>query len=107
MVAREDYPDAWLWQGDVNGDGVIDIYDITAIALNYKKPASVAPECDLDGDGWISMLDLEKAERNFGLTYEVWVKQLEGRFGSMVMGTALLFLPFAFLGGEALGRRVT
>lgn len=89
-MAREDYPDAWLWQGDVNGDGLIDMRDIVLIAKNYRKPASVDPRCDLDGDGWISILDLEKVKENFGLTYEEWVKRLEARKTKAVTLTLLL-----------------
>lgn len=98
-MAREDYPEAWLWQGDVNGNGMIDMDDITIIAHNYKKPASEAPECDLDGDGWISILDLERAGRNFGLTYEVWLKQLEARRPLVtVLAISTFVVPLGIVG---------
>jgi hypothetical protein len=98
-MAREDYPIAWLLQGDVNGDGEVDMMDIRTIAKNYKKPALVAPECDLDGDGWISILDVEKASRNFGLTYKEWLKRLEARRPLAFVITLLLFgLPMGVIG---------
>jgi hypothetical protein len=107
-MAREDYPIEWLLQGDINGDGIIDSGDLGMLGLHYKQPASVAPECDLDCDGWISVLDLEKMRRNWGLTYEKWVEQLKGRLNKMVAITVVLSaIPLVFIGGETVGRRVT
>jgi hypothetical protein len=105
-MAREDYPVGWLWQGDVNGDGKIDMMDLATIARNYKKRASEAPEgCDLDGDGWISVFDVEKASRNFGLTYEMWLKRLEARRPLALAITLLVFgLPMGVIG---VGGRIT
>jgi hypothetical protein len=98
VVAREDYPDAWLRQGDVNGDGLVDMVDIATIAKYYRQPASVDPTCDLDGDGWISIFDLERAGGNFGLTYEVWLQRLQERTSSRVAVTVALMLPLTLLG---------
>lgn len=98
-MAREDYPEAWLRQGDISGDGMIDGFDVTIMASNYRKAASVKPECDLDGDGWISILDIEKAVRNFGLTYERWVKAVNERMkrGAMIIGGVAL-IPAVVIG---------
>ena len=46
-------------RGDVNGDGKINIIDLSAIALHYNQPVSVAPpRLDLNGDGRINIIDL-------------------------------------------------
>jgi hypothetical protein len=46
--------------GDLNGDGVVDRNDVNIINLYRNQPASVCPECDIDGDGKITILDARK-----------------------------------------------
>ncbi|QTA81798.1 Alpha/beta hydrolase of unknown function, DUF915 [Desulfonema limicola] len=46
--------------GDIDGDGDVDRDDTTIIQSHLNKPASVCPECDLDGDGTITILDARK-----------------------------------------------
>jgi len=46
--------------GDLDGDGDIDRDDINIIKLHLNQPASVCPECDIDGDGTITGLDARK-----------------------------------------------
>ena len=46
--------------GDLNFDGIIDRLDVAIITSNRNKPASAYPECDLDGDGKITVLDARK-----------------------------------------------
>lgn len=76
-----EYPEAWLRQGDINGDGKIDTEDLLIFARFYKRPASECPNADLDGDGWISILDLEKFTRSYQSyhTYEDWVLAVKNR----------------------------
>lgn len=98
-----EYPEAWLRQGDINADGIINIKDVVLMESFYRHPASDRPEADLDGDGWISILDMEKLQRNFGLTYEEWVKAVSERLkvGAAITGATAL-LPVVFVG--VLGR---
>jgi cysteine-rich repeat protein len=46
--------------GDLNFDGIIDRYDVAIVTANRNKLANVYPECDLDGDGKITVLDARK-----------------------------------------------
>jgi len=49
--------------GDVNGDGRVNIYDLTYFALSFKKtfPArGYNPQCDFTGDGAVNIYDLTK-----------------------------------------------
>jgi hypothetical protein len=46
--------------GDLDGDGDIDRYDVNVIKAYNNQPASVMPECDIDGDGMITVLDARK-----------------------------------------------
>jgi hypothetical protein len=52
-----------LRDGDINGDGLINDFDLTILLrkANYNQPAAKAanPECDLNGDGLINDEDLE------------------------------------------------
>jgi len=46
--------------GDLDGDGDIDRDDINVIISHRNQPASDCPECDIDGDGTITILDAIK-----------------------------------------------
>lgn len=46
--------------GDINGDGIIDRSDVNIINTYRNQPASVYPECDIDGNGTITILDSRK-----------------------------------------------
>ncbi len=46
--------------GDLTGDCIVDDNDIAVIRFNKVKPLSACPECDIDGDGRITVLDARK-----------------------------------------------
>ncbi|MCP4352354.1 MAG: hypothetical protein GY795_43400 [Desulfobacterales bacterium] len=46
--------------GDLDGDGDVDRDDVSIIQANRNMPADVCPECDIDGDGTITVLDARK-----------------------------------------------
>lgn len=55
--------------GDVNGDGIIDIYDAIAAAQAFgSNPASPNwnPAADLNGDGQVDIFDIIIIGMNFG-----------------------------------------
>ncbi len=54
---------------DVNGDGVVDLLDITYCQMFYRAAASdssAAGRCDVDGSGTVDIQDLILILRNFG-----------------------------------------
>lgn len=55
--------------GDVNGDGVIDIYDMITVARSYGATPGTPywnPDADLNGDGVIDIYDIIKLGTFFG-----------------------------------------
>jgi cysteine-rich repeat protein len=46
--------------GDLDYDGDVDMTDMNILLTYRNKPASACPECDLDGDGMITVLDGRK-----------------------------------------------
>ena len=47
-------------QGDLDNDGDIDQNDLNILLTYRNQPASACPECDIDGDGIITVLDARK-----------------------------------------------
>lgn len=52
-------PDSVL-KGDLNHDGKIDRSDVNIVMGYRNQPADVCNECDIDGDGTITVLDARK-----------------------------------------------
>jgi len=47
-------------QGDLDNDGDVDQDDLNILLTYRNQPAGVCPECDIDGDGVITVLDARK-----------------------------------------------
>jgi len=47
-------------QGDLDSDGDVDLDDLNILLTYRNQPASECPECDIDGDGVITVLDARK-----------------------------------------------
>ncbi|HEY4675099.1 MAG TPA: dockerin type I domain-containing protein [Candidatus Bathyarchaeia archaeon] len=56
------------WVLDLNGDGAIDIVDITLMAIAFEVP-NPPPWLDLNGDGEIDILEITILARAFGQVY--------------------------------------
>jgi hypothetical protein len=46
--------------GDLDSDCDVDWHDVLIILRHCFRPASVCPDCDLNGDGWITFRDVKK-----------------------------------------------
>ena len=61
-------PTVTLYGGDLNGDGVIDISDLTILGSHFE---TAAPEADINADGVVDIFDAVLIGKNFGLTAPV------------------------------------
>ncbi|MFI5240735.1 MAG: fibronectin type III domain-containing protein [Candidatus Saccharimonadia bacterium] len=52
--------------GDVNGDGAVNIIDLSILAQNYGLSGATRAQGDLNGDGVVNILDLSILATNFG-----------------------------------------
>ncbi|MBI4295233.1 MAG: hypothetical protein HY669_03600 [Chloroflexi bacterium] len=75
------YPDTtWLWdgtnwselsappaqEGDVNGDGMVDMLDLAAVAAAFNTSPPSNPAADVNNDGMVNIFDLALVSVNFG-----------------------------------------
>ena len=52
--------------GDINGDGYINILDLSTLAANYGQNGRIRSQGDLDGNGSVNILDLSILASNWG-----------------------------------------
>lgn len=62
-------------EGDINGDGVVDMQDISFVAYYFGSfngtkahPHGWNPQADINGDQKVDMIDIAIVARNFGKT---------------------------------------
>jgi hypothetical protein len=55
-------------EGDVNEDGMIDIFDLVLIAQNFGKTSGFDSRADANGDGKVDIFDLVVVAQHFGET---------------------------------------
>lgn len=59
-------PDILLRAGDVNGDGVVNLFDLVAISIRCGSQVPVGTAEDVNGDGDVDLLDLVLVSTNYG-----------------------------------------
>lgn len=59
------HPHASGQPGDVNGDGRVDVLDLSILAANYAKTSATAAQGDLNGDGRVDVFDLSILAANW------------------------------------------
>jgi hypothetical protein len=57
-------PDVTLIAGDVNGDGLIDILDLSAVGSQFGSTSPSPPEADLNADGQVDIIDIVLVAKN-------------------------------------------
>jgi hypothetical protein len=62
-------PDVLLQAGDINGDDVVNLFDLVAVSISCGAQAPVGITEDVDGDGEVSLLDLVLVSANYGASY--------------------------------------
>ena len=57
-IGAYEYASSEEIQGDISGDGVVDIEDLSLIAMDFGKTFGFNPKSDTDGDGEINIYDV-------------------------------------------------
>ncbi len=55
-----------LVEGDVNGNGCVDIFDLSTLLSNYGRTSASRGQGDLDGNGTVNVFDLSRILSNWG-----------------------------------------
>lgn len=59
-------PEIQLRAGDINGDGVVSLFDLVAVSTHYGLQVPGGTAEDVNGDGEVSLLDLVLVSTNYG-----------------------------------------
>ena len=76
---------------DVNADGVINILDLTMIAVHFNTtpPTDLTAKPDVNGDGIVNILDLTLAASHFGRRSGIPFEVTDATFDDIVLGSEL------------------
>jgi len=58
--------DIVLYAGDINGDGLVNLFDLVAVSIRYGTQASSSTPEDVNGDGNVNLFDLVLVSTNYG-----------------------------------------
>jgi hypothetical protein len=54
--------------GDVNGDDIVNIFDLVIVSQNFGQTPPTNPAADVNGDSIVNIFDLVIVSSNFGQT---------------------------------------
>jgi len=55
--------------GDLDGNGIVDVFDLVIIGKNFGNNVGSEHPADTNGDGWCGVDDLYQVANNFGIEY--------------------------------------
>ncbi|MFX3646647.1 MAG: S8 family serine peptidase [Paenibacillus sp.] len=73
----------FTYAGDINGDGVIDIYDMELVTNHYHTSDEIA---DIDQDGYVGDAEVNYITNNFGMTAKDSTKEPVLQIGNKDLG---------------------
>ena len=95
-------PTGWVHPdpGDANGDGKVDINDLTIVLTNYDKTAMAWSQGDFIGNGTVDINDLTVVLANYNTTYSASIKAVPEPSSVLLIGVAVLGLAACAAAGE-------
>ena len=76
--------------GDANGDGKVDVNDLTIVLTNFGQTGTTWSQGEFTGDGTVDVNDLTIVLSNYGTTHGAGITAVPEP-GSLAMVAALLF----------------
>jgi minor extracellular serine protease Vpr len=61
-------PTVTLLAGDINGDNIIDILDLSTVGANFNSSSPSPAAADVNGDGTVDIVDIVLVAKNFNAT---------------------------------------
>jgi hypothetical protein len=82
--------------GDANGDGMVNINDLSKVLTNYDKTGMLWADGDFSGDGTVSITDLSVVLTNYDTTYSAGGIRAVPEPASLALAAVGLLAMFAY-----------
>ncbi len=100
---------------DINGDGAIDVFDLSILASNYGQSGKTFAQGDINGDGTVNVFDFSILATNWGgspgggstaISWNLAYQQTDGDIEQQTLGGANATDPAQMVKGSGVGNTI-